>query len=233
MRWLHRKLTYANTIATLALFVALGGSSYAAFALPANSVGTKQLKKGAVTGAKVKPGSLKAEDFSANTKASLKGAKGAPGSQGPQGMQGLPGPAGAKGDTGSVPSPEAWHTVGGTAEPAFTPCDGASGAWVTLGAAPVKFYRDPFGVVRLEGHVQCSAGATHGRMFTLPAGYAPEQEQIFPQDGQPTSADNTPEPERIAVEANGGVFLSAGTHLNANLDGIAFRCAPSGSNGCP
>jgi hypothetical protein len=233
MRWLGRKLTYANTIATLALFVALGGSSYAALTLPANSVGTRQLKKGAVTGEKVKSGSLNAEDFSASTKASLKGAKGDPGSQGPQGIQGLPGPPGAKGDTGSVPSPGASHTVGGTGEPAFTPCDGAGTAWVTLGAAPVKFYRDPFGVVRLEGHIQCNAGATRGRIFTLPAGYAPEQEQIFPQDGQPTSADNAPEPERIAVEANGDVFLSAGLHRNANLDGIAFRCAPSGANGCP
>ena len=42
-----------NTIALLALFVALGGTTYAATALPRNSVGAKQLKKNAVTGAKV------------------------------------------------------------------------------------------------------------------------------------------------------------------------------------
>jgi hypothetical protein len=38
----HR-LTYANVVATLAVFIALGGASYAASQLPANSVGTRQL----------------------------------------------------------------------------------------------------------------------------------------------------------------------------------------------
>jgi hypothetical protein len=37
------RLTYANVVATIALFVALGGASYAAVALPANSVGSGQL----------------------------------------------------------------------------------------------------------------------------------------------------------------------------------------------
>ncbi len=52
------RLSYANVLATLALFLALGGTSYAVTALPSNSVGTKQLKKNAVTGVKVKDGSL-------------------------------------------------------------------------------------------------------------------------------------------------------------------------------
>jgi hypothetical protein len=47
--------TYANVAATLALFVALSGTAYAAVKLPANSVGTKQLKNKAVTPAKVAP----------------------------------------------------------------------------------------------------------------------------------------------------------------------------------
>jgi hypothetical protein len=42
------RLTYSNTIATLALFVALGGAAVAA-GLPRHSVGAKQLKRGAVT----------------------------------------------------------------------------------------------------------------------------------------------------------------------------------------
>jgi hypothetical protein len=52
------RLTYANVIATLALFLALGGGAYAATQLPKNSVGTKQLKKGAVTGKKVAANTL-------------------------------------------------------------------------------------------------------------------------------------------------------------------------------
>jgi hypothetical protein len=43
-----------NTIALLALFLALGGTTYAAVSLPKNSVGTKQLKKNAVTNPKIK-----------------------------------------------------------------------------------------------------------------------------------------------------------------------------------
>lgn len=66
---------YANVTATMALVVALGGTSYAAIILPANSVGTKQLKKRAVTASKIRPnavtsaavknGSLRAGDFKA------------------------------------------------------------------------------------------------------------------------------------------------------------------------
>jgi hypothetical protein len=48
----------ANTIAYLALFVALGGTSYAAVSIPAGSVGTKQLRNGAVTSKKLAKGSV-------------------------------------------------------------------------------------------------------------------------------------------------------------------------------
>ena len=43
-------------LAIVALFVALGGTSYAATQLPANSVGTRQIRSGAVTPAKLSPG---------------------------------------------------------------------------------------------------------------------------------------------------------------------------------
>jgi hypothetical protein len=48
------KLTYANVVATLALFVAVGGgTAYAATSLPKHSVGTPQLKSKAVTASKL------------------------------------------------------------------------------------------------------------------------------------------------------------------------------------
>ncbi len=49
----RQRLTYSNVIATMALFVALGGVAVAATQLPRNSVGTRQLKRGAVTSAKL------------------------------------------------------------------------------------------------------------------------------------------------------------------------------------
>src|SRR5579862_7896747 len=45
----------SNAVAYAALFVALGGTSYAALNRPAGSVGTVQLKNGAVTPAKLDP----------------------------------------------------------------------------------------------------------------------------------------------------------------------------------
>jgi hypothetical protein len=42
-----------NAIALAALFVALGGTSYAAFSVPDGSVGTRQLRNGAVTSRKL------------------------------------------------------------------------------------------------------------------------------------------------------------------------------------
>src|ERR1700683_4518511 len=49
MRRIAGTLNYANVAATLALFMSLGGASYAAIALPANSVGPSQLRFGSVT----------------------------------------------------------------------------------------------------------------------------------------------------------------------------------------
>ena len=49
------RLTYANVVATLALFIAIGGASaFAASQLGKNTVGSKQLKNNAVTTAKIK-----------------------------------------------------------------------------------------------------------------------------------------------------------------------------------
>jgi hypothetical protein len=47
-----------NAIALAALFVALGGTSYAAIALPKNSVGARQLRPGAVTSRKIRAGAI-------------------------------------------------------------------------------------------------------------------------------------------------------------------------------
>jgi hypothetical protein len=51
---LRSKVTYANVMATVAVFVALGGTSYAAMKLPANSVGSGQLKESSVGTGKLK-----------------------------------------------------------------------------------------------------------------------------------------------------------------------------------
>jgi len=82
----------------LALFIALGGVSYAAVKLPANSVGSRQLKAHAVTGPKLSKSLL--ASLNAKTIAGAPGAKGDPGPQGPAGDTGPKGDQGPKGDTG-------------------------------------------------------------------------------------------------------------------------------------
>jgi hypothetical protein len=59
MNRLRPRFTYANVVATLALFLVLtGGAAYAANHLAQNSVGSRQLKKNSVTDAKIKDGTI-------------------------------------------------------------------------------------------------------------------------------------------------------------------------------
>jgi hypothetical protein len=55
---LRPKLNYSNVIATIALFIALGGAAVAA-GLPKHSVGPKQLKRGAVTAAALRKAAVR------------------------------------------------------------------------------------------------------------------------------------------------------------------------------
>lgn len=59
------RLSYANVVSTICLFLVLGGGAAIAAGLGKNTVGTRQLKRNAVTSAKVKDGSLRAGDLKA------------------------------------------------------------------------------------------------------------------------------------------------------------------------
>jgi hypothetical protein len=89
---MRRHLTYANVVSTLCLFILLGGSAYAAkqIVLPRNSVGTKQVRKHAITKAKLAPKLV----------TSLKGRRGRQGVPGLAGADGQRGPQGAVGPAG-------------------------------------------------------------------------------------------------------------------------------------
>jgi hypothetical protein len=99
---LRRHLSFANIASALALTIAVsGGTAYAA-GIARDSVGSPQLKKGAVTSVKVKDRSLKAIDFAEGQLPA-----------GPQGPQGPAGPAGQRGVSSwdTIPSGQ---TVTGT-----------------------------------------------------------------------------------------------------------------------
>lgn len=126
-------LSYANVMATIAVFIALGGSSYAAVTLSKNSVRAKHIKNGevkradlgrnAVDSSKVKDGSLRAQDFGA---AQLPA--GPQGRPGPQGAAGAPGSGGAKGDKGDPgdPATRLWAAVEGGMIPVILRGHGAT-----------------------------------------------------------------------------------------------------------
>jgi hypothetical protein len=63
MKLLLGKLTYANVMATVAVFIALGGASYAAVSLPKNSVGANQIKDRAIGTSKLKGGAVTAPNI--------------------------------------------------------------------------------------------------------------------------------------------------------------------------
>lgn len=91
----------SHAVAYLAIFVALGGTSYAAVTLPNNSVGPKAIKKNAVDSSKVKDKTLTIAEFKdGQVPAGDKGPKGDTGDQGPPGEPGPPGPPGPPGDRG-------------------------------------------------------------------------------------------------------------------------------------
>ena len=114
MHWIRSHLSFANAVALIALFVALGGTTYAAVTLPKNSVKAKQIatnavgaseiKASAVRTGEVRNGSLLASDFAAGQLPSgAKGDKGSTGDKGDrglQGVQGVQGPPGTEGPTG-------------------------------------------------------------------------------------------------------------------------------------
>lgn len=107
MKYLRCRLTYANVIATLALFLALGGATaFAASQLGKNSVGSKQLKKNSVTAVKIKDGAVTQAKISTSAQNALKGATG------PAGLNGATGPAGPQGPKGDPGPSNAYYAHG-------------------------------------------------------------------------------------------------------------------------
>ena len=168
----------ALVVSLIALFVALGGTSYAAItALPANSVGTHQLKNNAVTGVKIANGSITAAKISSDRLGPVKivGAPGAP-------------------------------AYAGTWESAQSSADEG-----------VSFYKDPWGIVHLQGNAANSNGAHEGTIFTLPAGYRPAKTIYFSVYGSGGSA------AYVQVASDGTVSEYSPAQGYVGLSNVTFR----------
>jgi hypothetical protein len=95
---LRGRLSYANVTASLALFIALGGTGYAAVTLPRNSVGSaqlrsnavgaKEIRRGAVRSGEIRNRTIRLRDLATSTRNSLRGTPGPQGQTGPAGKDG-------------------------------------------------------------------------------------------------------------------------------------------------
>ncbi len=95
-----------------------------------------------------------------------------------------------------------------------------SANWSNVGGAyqTVRYYKDPTGIVYLEGSIKkASAGIAGETIFTLPAGYRPLAQLSFPVDANGTYG-------KIDVKADGTVIYQAGTAtVSMSLSGINFK----------
>jgi hypothetical protein len=239
--------TYANVMATIAVFLTLGGGAYAATQLPKDSVGTNQLKAAAVTPAKL----------SATAKETLTGA---PGVAGPAGERGPAGPQGTRGEVGPAGSPDTplqvlekvkqvdgedsgldAELLDGLSASEFARSGGASlheplspydceenltPHWIA-GPGYFGYFRDQSGFVHLEG-LAAPCEVPSAFIFNLPPGYRPKQGAIEFGFLHGTV------PVRVEILHNGNVQLPATPGEETLLvNGISFRCSPSGVAGCP
>jgi hypothetical protein len=90
------------------------------------------------------------------------------------------------------------------------------------------YYRDREGRVYLQGWIVYCGTPDGSSFFTLPPGFRPVKQETFWIDTTPSVL--------IYVTPDGGVNRSP-VPTNPDdytlLDGLSFRCAPSGLNGCP
>ncbi len=200
----------ALVVSLVALIVALGGTSYAAFTLPKNSVGAKQIKNGAVTTKKIKNGAV------TGPKMNLSGVTVPNASHANSAGSATNASHASTADTAqTLAPPEAFHIIGASGEPAF------ENVWVALagGGSTPGFYKDQLGVVHLRGEFKngTSSNTSTGDMFTLPTGYRPAENQQF-RGGDASGSGN------IAVLASGEVrALSGAGNALLSVDGFTFR----------
>jgi hypothetical protein len=153
---LRSKLTYANVMVTILAFCVLGGGTALAASqlVPKDSVGTAQIKKGAVT-----PGKLSSSAKDAMTGAV--GPSGPKGDTGPQGLPGVKGQAGPKGETGAKGNPGVQGDPGAKGQQGETgPSDVYSAALASKAISPGFGYQTVAEVTLPAGNYLVSATQT-------------------------------------------------------------------------
>jgi hypothetical protein len=109
-------------------------------------------------------------------------------------------------------------------------CSGITNHWSTIDGLTVRYYRDVNGRVHLQGLAKECGTVASGTIFVLPAGYRPNE--VLAQF--PILRSDTGALERLSIDSGGDVSAFTQTPgATFSLDGVSFRCGPSGQNGCP
>jgi hypothetical protein len=106
------------------------------------------------------------------------------------------------------------------AQPAWT-APSLLNSWVNYSAAysAAGYFKDTLGIVHIRGLVKSGTSGT-AVMFTLPVGYRPEYQSIFPASMNPDVFSE------IQITTGGNVFANpTGSTTWTCLDGITFRAA--------
>jgi hypothetical protein len=94
----------------------------------------------------------------------------------------------------------------------------------------VSMTRDPLGIVHLHGVAEkCGSPPSGNTIFTLPAGSRPPKLEHLAT----VAADAF---GTVNIEPDGDVTAVAGNFAQPgwiSLDGLTFRCGPTGQDGCP
>ncbi|HLW94876.1 MAG TPA: hypothetical protein VKS25_05820 [Solirubrobacteraceae bacterium] len=214
-----RRPSPALVVASTALFVALGGASYAAVSLPANSIGSKQLRNGAITSGKIAnravtspkinfsgfptvPSATHADTAtSATTATNAKNAITATNASNAAELGGRP--AGDYSLTRTLQSTSAFTENGWYAVSPFT--YGAPG-----------YAKDQFGVVHLFGQAAHN-GVTGQAMFTLPVGFRPAYRILEPV----VEMSIPPTFGVVEIDPDGTVTPGYG-EINVDVEGVTF-----------
>ena len=221
MKRIRPRLTYANVVSSITLFLVLsGGAAIAANQLGKNTVGSKQLKKNAVTTSDIKKNAVNAAKLKKNAVTTAKLKKDAV--TGAKVNEATLGTVPSSNLANALPPAEPVHLVGGPGEPPFE--SGSSGfpAEGGLGFRPVGFYKDQLGIVHLQGIAKPGPVAPRF-IFTLPPGYRPTPGKLYATEtleqltliaGSGTSI------EGISLD---GKVLATAEETAVVLDGVSFR----------
>jgi hypothetical protein len=189
--------------------VALGGTSYAAFNLPKNSVGTTQLKNNAVTNKKIANGAVSGSKVNLSTLGTVPNAGHAASADTANSAN----TAGNASNLGGQPASAYAHST--PLSP--TPVTFQNGWTNSNGAGNVGFAKDQFGIVHLFG-AAANSSSTQLTIFTLPVGDRP----AYTVYEEVTIAGAPPARGIIEIGTDGMVFTFGFFTTFVDLEGVTF-----------